>query len=277
MSSLIPIPTIHLFPVLNRLLIELLRSLSPGDWKKPTVAKLWTVKDVAAHLLDVNMRVIAESHQYSGKPPQNINSYTDLVSYLNHLNGVWVEAMDRVSPQLITDLLETTGTAHYEYLATLDPFSTARYSVSWAGEEHSANWFHIAREYTEKWHHQQQIRHAVGKPGLITPELFYPCMDTFMRGVPHNYRNVDALPGTCLNITISGEAGSTWYLHKNAERWEILKQAPNTPVAAIAILPDIAWQFFTKAVTPEYAAQNSIIDGDEELARQVFSTISVIA
>jgi len=41
----VPIPTLHLFLPLDQKLIELLKSLSGDDWKKPTLAKLWTVKD----------------------------------------------------------------------------------------------------------------------------------------------------------------------------------------------------------------------------------------
>jgi uncharacterized damage-inducible protein DinB len=59
MQQVIPIPTLHLFPVLDELLIELLTSLSADDWNKPTVARLWTVKDIAAHLLDINVRTIS--------------------------------------------------------------------------------------------------------------------------------------------------------------------------------------------------------------------------
>ena len=44
--------TQHLFKPLDSKLIELLRSLSPEDWNRPTLAPLWTVKDIAAHLLD---------------------------------------------------------------------------------------------------------------------------------------------------------------------------------------------------------------------------------
>ena len=33
-----------------------------------------------------------------------------------------------------------------------------------AGEAVSANWFDVAREFTERWHHQQQIRLAIGGP-----------------------------------------------------------------------------------------------------------------
>jgi hypothetical protein len=76
MEQVIPVQTLHLFPVLDKLLMELLASLSPGEWHKPTVAKLWNVKDVAAHLLDVSVRNIASLHHYqSSEPPPQINSY----------------------------------------------------------------------------------------------------------------------------------------------------------------------------------------------------------
>ncbi|RVU00840.1 maleylpyruvate isomerase family mycothiol-dependent enzyme [Mucilaginibacter limnophilus] len=273
----IPIQTLHLFPVLDGMLIELLQSLSPEDWKKPTVAKMWTVKDVAAHLLDTNIRTISASHQYSGKPPKNINSYRDLANYLNHLNAVWVEAMDRVSPQQLIQMLEETGPQHYNYLASLDPFAPAMYSVAWAGEEQSLNWFHIAREYTEKWHHQQQIRQAVGKAGIVTPELFYPCIDTFMYALPHNYRNVEAEPGDEITIVVSGKEGGTWYLLKTNNGWVLGKESNGNTISTIIITPDIAWQFFTKAITPQYAFNQSDIQGNQELAKPLFGSIAVIA
>lgn len=47
-----PIFTAHLFPKLEGMLIELLRSLAPDDWERQTVSPRWKVKDVAAHLLD---------------------------------------------------------------------------------------------------------------------------------------------------------------------------------------------------------------------------------
>jgi len=37
----------------------LLRGLSPADWNAPKLAGAWTVKDVAAHLLDGNLRTLA--------------------------------------------------------------------------------------------------------------------------------------------------------------------------------------------------------------------------
>ncbi len=53
MPTEIPIPTLHLFPQQDQLLLEFfLRSLSPADWEKRTIVPLWTIKDIAGHLLD---------------------------------------------------------------------------------------------------------------------------------------------------------------------------------------------------------------------------------
>jgi hypothetical protein len=278
MQQVIPIPTLHLFPVLDELLIKLLTSLSADDWNKPTVARLWTVKDIAAHLLDTNVRTISYAQGYEVAIAKQINSYQDLVAYLNELNATWVNAMKRVSPQLLIEQLEATGKQYIKHLHTLQPFGQAKYPVSWAGEETSLNWFDIAREYTEKWHHQQQIRDAVGIPGLMTKELFYPCIDTFMYALPHTYRNIDAAEGTVIKITVSSDIGSYWYLLKAADNWQLLKQQPlGTIHAEVIIDPDTAWKFFTKAITPQAAMAKSTVIGNAQLGNTVFSTIAVMA
>src|SRR5262249_51179136 len=147
----------------------------------------------AAHLLDGNIRRIAAMRDnYIGEKPANISSFADLVNFLNELNATWVKAMKRVSPRVIIELLEITGNEFNQLIGSLDPFAEARISVAWAGEEKSANWFDIAREYTEKWHHQQQIRGAVARPGIMDRELYYPVLDAFMRALPHTYRDIAA-------------------------------------------------------------------------------------
>src|SRR5450432_839716 len=114
----IPVATIHLFNVLEKKLITLLRSLTPEEWNKPTIARLWNVKDVAAHLLDGNIRTLSflRDHYFT-TPPGNIYTNEDLVGYLNGLNAGWVHAMKGVSPKALTDLLETTGQQYNQQIA----------------------------------------------------------------------------------------------------------------------------------------------------------------
>ena len=78
------IETLHLFHILDEKLMELLQSLTADEWDMQTVAKRWKVKDVAAHLLDGNLRGLSISRDaYYGEKPENINSYQEIVDFLN--------------------------------------------------------------------------------------------------------------------------------------------------------------------------------------------------
>lgn len=273
----IPVSTIHLFPVLEEQLIQLLHSLTPAEWNKQTIARLWTVKDVAAHLLDGNIKGLSMMRDdYFNDPPGNIYTNNDLINYLNGLNADWIHAMKRVSPKTLTSLLETTGAAYYHELTLLDPFKPAVFSVSWAGETTSFNWFHIAREYTERWHHQQQIREAVGKTGLMTKELYHPVLDTFMMALPYTYRNANAPANTVIQVSISGEAGGNWFLVKK-DNWELLKTNNLPATAQCNIDGDIAWKLFTKSWRKDDVQKYVSITGNVLLGEIVLDMVSVMA
>ena len=273
----IPVQTLHLFPVLDQELISLLRSLKPEEWQLPTIAKLWTVKDIASHLLDGNLRAIAYYRDNYLEAASNINSYADLVAYLNHLNMSWTNASKRLSPQLLIELLATTGKQYIEQLEKLDPFDTAIFSVAWAGQEQSANWFHVAREYTEKFIHQQQIREAVGKPGILTKALFYPFIDTFMYALPHTYKNVTADTGTVVQIKVLTAIGGQWNIEKTADQWVLANEIHTTPAATVSLTPDIAWKLFSKGISPAVALDKIQISGDKKLGVAALQMISVMA
>jgi uncharacterized protein (TIGR03083 family) len=267
------IETLHLFPILDQKLIALLRSLKPEDWSKPTLAKLWTVKDIAAHLLDGNLRTISiMGHHYFGENPGPLNSYQDLVDFLNRLNADWVTAMRRVSPVLLIELLEATGNEYHETLKKLPPFDRSLFAVNWAGESESQNWFHIAREYTEKWHHQQQIREAVDKQGIMDPMFYSPLMNTFMRALPHTYRNTKAREGAALQVIVGSD---TWHLVYRSFQWVF--EPSSNPAAIVTIDPTAAWKLFTKGITKDQAHNKISLQGDPALCEPILSMISVMA
>lgn len=276
------IHTVHLFAELDEHLIILLKSLSPEDWQKPTVAKLWKVRDIAAHLLDGNIRVISMYRdRHFTAPEQEINGYEDLVAYLNQLNADWVKACKRMSPALLTELLENTGKQYSEIMSRQDLEADAVFSVSWAGESVSKNWFHIAREYTEKWHHQQQIRDATGRPdlqsGIMTPRLFRPLIETFLRGLPHTYRHTHAPEGTTVRIGIALSETFEWFLIKTENGWIVDETSENVPEASVTLDADTAWKLFTKAIKPNEALTKAHLAGNKELAGITLNLIAVMA
>lgn len=272
------IQTLHLFPALDAKLVELLQSLTPKEWNYPTLARQWTVKDIASHLLDGNIRMISIARDgHMSKPSGPIASYQDLVQYLNQLNADWVNATRRMSPAVLIELLRATGNEYYEQLKKLNPFEPALFSVAWAGQTESPNWFHIAREYTEKWHHQQQIRDAVNKPGIMSREFFYPLIDTFMQALPHTYRSVQAEPATVVKVTVTTESGGEWFLERQTESWSLSKTQSKNIDAEVTLNPDTAWKLFTKGMGPAEAEQKLKFSGNLALGKPVLTMLSVMA
>jgi len=96
------------------------------------------------------------------------------------------------------------------------------FPVSWVGEEQSPNWFDTALEFTESWHHQQQIRLAVNEPGIMTREFYFPVLDCFMRALPYSYGGVAAEAGTLAQFNISGDCGGSWYLFHDGVAWTLI-------------------------------------------------------
>lgn len=273
------IHTAHLLPVLDEKLHTLLRSLSPAEWELPTLAPQWRVRDVALHLLDGNVRTLSILRDgYFGQAPASGN-YADLVTFLNKLNADWVAAGQRLSPAVISWLLELTGPEYCRYLASLDPLAPAVLSVAWAGETVSANWFHVAREYTEKWHHQQQIRQAVGQEAaLLTAELYNPFLDTCLRALPYHYRNTEAAAGTTVLLTVTGEGGGHWQLRRLPTAWELETPTHSlVPTTHITLDGAVAWRLFTKSLPRTQAEKHLHTSGETRLAEPLFSLLTVMA
>ena len=263
MSSTIPIATAHLVPLLDDLLIQLLKSLNTEDWSKPTLAPGWSVKDVAAHLLDGNIRSLSVSRDhFKVTPAAELNGYHDVVTYLNLINHDWVAAMKRVSPDMLIALLEWTNPLYSAHLNSLPPFEQAIFPVAWAGESESQNWFHIAREYTEKWHHQQQIREAVGGVSpLFETHLFRPYLETSLRALPHYLSSVEGENGDTFSVFVSGFGGGEWHWMYNAGQWSFCETIPAYSVTKIHIDDHVIWRLFSHQINREELNNRTSIFG----------------
>jgi uncharacterized protein (TIGR03083 family) len=269
--------TAHLFPKLDAMLLELLRSLAPEDWEKQTVSPKWKVKDVAAHLLDTPLRGVSIGRDAYVAEKPGINSSADLAAFINRLNHEGVTVYRRLSPAVLIALMEVAAKLLAEFHASRDPDAAAPFGVSWAGEEKSVNWFDTAREFTERWHHQQQIRLAANKPGIMTRELYYPVLDCFLRALPFTYRNVPTKPGTFIQVNISGECGGSWYLYRAVQTWQLIEEPLGDKVAEIVIPQEIAWRIFTKGIDRDSARSQVKVVGDTAVGLHILGMVSIVA
>jgi uncharacterized protein (TIGR03083 family) len=273
-----PVQLVGLFPDLHHELMTLLRGLAPQDWNRPTACALWSVQDIVAHLLDTCFRRLSLGRdQTEIAPPRPLSSYGDLVAFLNQLNAEWVIAARRLSPRMLMDLMDWAEPQLHRYLESLDPEEPASFGVAWAGEEHSPNWFDIGREYTERWLHQQQIREAVGAPGLSSRRWLFPVLDLFVRALPFRYRNVPADPEATVQLEITGEAGGSWTLVRTVGGWNLFSGSVSHPLARVTLDQDTAWKLFSKGLSSDQAMRDIRVEGDAGLGQPVLGALAVMA
>jgi uncharacterized protein (TIGR03083 family) len=272
MTSPQPILVAPLFAPLNEELIRLLQGLTAEEWNVRAVGT-WSVKDVAAHLLDTAIRRLSMQRDRYAPP---FAPTQDLAAFINETNAQWVSAARRFSPRILIEMLDRYGSELSEFLASLDPYANAEWAVSWAGEKTSPNWFDTARELTERWHHQQQIRDAVGRPPLYDLQYLKPVIETFLRALPFTYRNAPASDGTTITFAIQDVTRCS--LVRDAGRWSLDCGANgHAATTTVGMSGDTAWRLFTKGLGRDEARRRSEIAGNPELAEPLFSMVAIVA
>ncbi|MFO0892750.1 MAG: maleylpyruvate isomerase N-terminal domain-containing protein [Isosphaeraceae bacterium] len=278
-----PILAWHLFRELHGHLLDLLRSLANDDWHSPTVCSAWCVKDIASHLLDGDLRRLSFQRDGYMPPdaPTGFDSHAALVAYLTRLNADWTTATRRLSTRTLIRLLEVSGVEVAELFELSDPFGPATFPVGWAGDSHSVMWFDIAREYTERWHHQRQIALAVGRPTPIDARrLYHPVLDTFIRALPYALRRADAPDGSAFVVSIEGEAGGDWHARRMDGGWTLFEGMSGSPAARVVIDQGDAWRLFTKRTdraTARARFPGIRIEGDAGLGGSVLEMVAIMA
>jgi len=271
-----PILVAERFSALLEALLDLLGNLTSEEWTLPTAASAWSVKDVALHLLGDEIGIVSWRRDGFSEPHPAIDGWEELVRWINQRNALWVETARRTSPRLLCDLLRVTGEQANAFFRTLDGNAPGG-EVSWVGPGHSPTWLEIAREFTERWHHQQHIRDAVGKPGCTEAYFLAPVLAAFVFALPRTYQHVDAVDGCCVTLAITGESGGEWTVRREYEEWQLYLGKPEYTDAAIILPEETAWRLFTKGITGEQARAKASLSGNRILAEKILETISIIA
>jgi uncharacterized protein (TIGR03083 family) len=277
----------HLLPEERATLLGLLTALDEATWEHPTSCPGWSVRDVALHLLADDLGIL--SRQRDGYRPQMPEADETLGVFLARINDAWVQATRRLSSRVVVDLLRWSGEQTYAHWVGLDLRALGG-PVSWAGPDRAPRWLDVAREYTERWTHQQQIREAVGAPLMDEARWIGPVLATFARALPRTFRTVDAPAGTAVTLTMDGAGGGAWTVVRAASgevttsgeyAWELFAGRPEapdpSPAAEAQMSADTAWRLFTKGLSPEAAVQRAALSGDRVLARRLLATVAIIA
>lgn len=274
-----PTATVDLFPGLSHELLALLRQLAPDAWQRPTACPGWSVKDLVAHLLGGNIGRLSfgRDHLLRKESARAPTSNVELIGWINQQNAAWVQVAERISPPVLIDLLALTDQQVADFFATLDMQAPAAIGVGWAGETQSSNWFDVGREYTEKWFHQQQIREAVGAPGLLERHWFLPVIEICLRALPYTYQMVEAAAGTAIVVRITGEASGVWSLVRGDRDWTLYAGAAAIAAATVHFSDDTAWRLFSKGLDRSALLSRMQIEGDTALGATIADLVAIMA
>lgn len=269
-----PLDVRPFFPVERAALVELLSGLDSTDWSRATGCPGWSVRDVAAHVLHDQIRRLSAGRD--GHPGGVFGAGETVAEFVNRTNEEFVRTARQFSPRLVAGLLAELGGQLDGFWAVRDLTGAAGAGVSWAVPEgRSPAWLDIAREYTEFWVHQQQIRDAVGRPGAAGPALLRPVLDTFLRALPLTLRPAPAAEGALVRVSVPGPAGGLWTAVRGPRRWALTPSG--VPAAAeVEIEADTLWRLATRGITPDEARGRTTARGDLALVAAVLEIVSIV-
>ena len=278
LAKLQPTDTRALFRPVASELIRLLKALPPSEWERPTIAGSWLLRDVVAHLIDVTFRRLSFHRDQLIPPPPSrpINSERDFTDFINGINADWVNAHRRLSPRILTDLLQKSTTELADYFEQLPFEAPALFGVSWAGEQTSEGWFDVGREFTELWHHQEQIRLAIGAAPLEDPRFLHAVLDIAVRGLPHAFRAASGADGDTVVLEVSGPSGGFWTLNRREGRWELESGEPSQATTRIRLTDQNAWRLLFNALKGDSAGTVVQTEGAPQLVAAFLAARSIV-
>ena len=257
-------------------LLQLLRQLPPAAWSRPTICPGWDVHDVVGHLVHDYVR------RLSGTRDGHIAAWVvpgeELAQSLNRVNQEFVLVARTFSARLLTDLIAHLGPQLDELWTGLQMDSLGG-AVSWVTPHVEAPvWLDVAREYTEFWVHQQQIRDAVGRPGARQPELLVAVVDAFVRSLPRALAATAAPSGTAvtMNVDVTEDVSTAWTATRDGQGWWLDRRSNQSADAHIHLTADTLWRLATRGLNPSAALGRIHINGDPALAAAALQLVSIV-
>jgi hypothetical protein len=125
--------------------------------------------------------------------------------------------------------------------------------------------------------HQQQIRDAVGRPGLKEPRYLGPVLQAFVHALPWALHPAPAPEGTVVRLIVAGDAGGRWVAVRDRDRWLLGEDIGQTAAATVAFAQDVAWRLWTRGITIDDAQPPVRAEGDPALTARVLEMVSIIA
>ena len=228
---------------------------------------------MAAHLLGNDLSRLSRSRD--GLASAGPVADQTLGEFLARWNDTWVAAAARISPAVLVSLLETSSAQVLAFWRSRDLAAFGE-RVSWSGPEPAPVWLDCARELTEDWIHQRQIREATGRV-TDQPDVLRMVLSTFVRAVPYTLGRLapDVADGASVTL-IAADPDASWSWLRTGRGWLWAVRPADQPTSTVRVGADTLWRVAVRMIEPEQAWASAHIDGDAELGRATLQLVSII-
>lgn len=138
----------------------LLEQLDDAAWSTPTDLPGWDVKAVVAHIIGIEATLAGDPQPAA---PQDLAQRDHVRNDMGERNEAWVELLRREPPADMLRRLREVTARRAEQLRTMTDEDFSAPSWTPAGNDTYARFMQI--RIFDCWMHEQDVRHAVGRPG----------------------------------------------------------------------------------------------------------------
>lgn len=268
-----PLDVRPLLAPLREALVEVMTDRNDEAWHAATTHG-WTVADTIAHLLGDDLGRLARTRDGHAGPARGPEEAFE--HYVDRLNQEWVLAARQLSPRLLVELLGHTG-KQVRALWAGHELDEPSEGVSWAGVDPGPLWLDVARDYTEYWVHQAQVREALDEPLLDDPRFLTPVVSTYLRALPHTLRDVTPAEGeSTLTIEVSDlTPAGDWHLRGDPDGWRFVTAVGHADTT-VTWDADTVWRLGCRMIDPPTARARAHVDGDVDVGAAVCELLAVI-
>ncbi len=263
----------------RRALLAILDALEPDDWRRGTPCPEWTVHDLVLHLLGDDFGVLSILRDHH-EAPLPADSEASLAEAIDGLNDSWVRAAGgRLSPRMLRGLLTWSGDETHHFFAAVPYDAPTAMGVSWAGGPPSPHVLEVARQYTERWLHQQQLREAVGRGSLIDPILSRVLLQALVHCLPVAYDDTPAPDGATVRLEISDFPTLGIALRRKGEGWRLVAARGVAHFDCTVAAPgERLWRAWTTNGSPADLRDAAKVEGRApELAEPLWQARAIIS
>lgn len=239
-------------------LLNLLESLAPDDWSKPTPCTEWDVHDLVSHQAGgyasgVSYREMFR--QYSQIPPRGKLPE-------DAINALQVGERKNMTPAgLIAELKQTGGTAIHNWAYGFR-------AIKWIHIPHAVGGFMSLRyvmwiiHSRDTWMHRMDICRATNRPFVQTREHDGRIVELVVRDVAKKLNK--RLNGRAITLVLTGIAGGAWKIGNGDPAAEMEMDALDFNI------------FISGRFSYEEGMKRSRITGDKSLIENAFKDLLVL-